>query len=609
VALVRRQLERVALIDVALGNEPADTVILGGRVVDVHTAQVRREGVAIKNGRIAALGDIEYTRGDATEVIDADGSYLVPGLVNPHLHQWHTYTNCTVFALTNLLHGTTAIADGFYGHAILTGIKSVRFFLDELLATPVKPIFLAPTMAYTQNRFLGLPLSPNAPTPEDLFAMLDWPETVGTEETGYELIFDKERRDPVILELLEETLRRGKVVTGHGAGLSGDRQLNAFVAAGMMNDHEIVGADEARRKAELGLTAHIREGAGCEDTKEVVRAILEHGLSPRAFNLCSDVVTTEAMISTGAQDNGIRVAVRNGLSPMTAIQMSTIQPAEFFRVNHDIGSITPGRYADIVFVENLADFEISRVMANGTVWVEGGELVQQAEQPEYPAYLYETMNVKRPVEAADFRVEAGIPDGTAVVRAIAIAAGSLVSEEEHEELAIEDGNVVADPARGINKVAMIDRVAGSGDVGVAFVKGFGLTDGAIGCSANVFNQQIVVVGADEGDMAVAANAIAEMGGGFVAVRDGVVVADFPTPLNGIVSDLGYDATTTRIDELLAAWRDMGCELTTPQINLEFITLVTIPRLRISTKGLAVVSSDSYEFVDAVVSTSAAVAAG
>lgn len=599
-----RQLEREVLIDVALGNEPADAVILGGRVVDVHTAQIRNEGVAIKNGRIAAVGDVGYTIGDDTEVIEADGQYLSPGLVNPHLHQWHTYTNCTVFALTNLLHGTTAIADGFYGHAILTGIKSVRFFLDELLATPVKPIFLAPTMAYTQNRFLGLPLSPNAPSPQDIFDMLDWPETVGIEETGYELIFDKARRDPVILEVIEETLRRGKIVTGHGAGLTGDRQMNAFVAAGLMNDHEIVGADEARRKAELGLTAHIREGAGCEDTAEVVKAITELGLSSRAFNLCSDVVTTEAMLEKGAQDNGIRVAIRHGLSPMAAIQMSTIQPAEFFRVNHDIGSITPGRYADIVFVEDLDSFKISRVMANGQIWVDGGKIVRDTPQPEYPSYLYETMNVKRPVTSEDFRVEAGADAGTAVVRAIAITAGSLVSEEEHEELAIDGGNVKADAARGINKVAMIDRVAGTGDIGVAFVKGFGLRDGAIGTSADVFNQQIVVVGASEEDMAVAANKIAEMGGGFVAVRDGEVVADFPTPLNGIVSDLGYEETETRIAELLAVWRDMGCELDTPQINLEFITLVTIPRLRISTKGLAVVGADSYEFVDAVVSTNA-----
>jgi adenine deaminase len=602
------KLEREALIDVALGNEPADAVILGGRIVDVHTGTIRDEGVAIKNGRIAAVGDVGYTQGDGTEVIDAAGSHLVPGLINPHLHQWHTYTNCTVFAQTNLLHGTTAVADGFYGHAILTGIKSVRFFLDELKATPVKPIFLAPTMAYTQNRFLGLPLSPNAPAPNELFEMLDWPETVGTEETGFELIFDRARRDTVILELIEETLRRGKVVTGHGAGLEGDRQMNAFAATGLMNDHEIVSAADARRKVEMGVTAHIREGSGCEDTPAVIRAILDDGLSSRAFNLCSDVVTTEAMINTGAQDNGIRVAVRNGLDPMTAIQMSTIQPAEFFRVNHNIGSIAPGRIADIVFVDDLATFEISRVMADGKIWVSEGKLTDEVARPDYPQWLYETMNTKRELREGDFTIRAPAEDGPVPVRVIKITDGSLVSEEEHAELQAHGGDVKADPSVGINKVAMIDRVAGSGEIGVAFVKGFGLRDGAIGSSANVFNQQVVVVGANEADMVVAANAIIKMGGGFVAVRDGNVVADFPTPLNGIVSDLDLEETRARVTNLLAVWREMGCELTTPQINLEFVTLVTIPQLRISTRGLALIEADRYEFVDVILPAETAAAA-
>jgi adenine deaminase len=591
---------REALVDVALGNEPADTVIVGGRLVDVHTGSIREEDVAIKDGRVAAIGDVGYTRGDATEVIDAAGGYLVPGLVNPHLHEWHTYTNCTVFALTNLIHGTTAVADGFYGHSILSGMKSVRFFLDELLASPVKPIFLAPVMGYTQNRFLGLPLSPNAPSKEDLFDALNWPETVGIEETGVDLLFDKERRDPVIFELQAEALRQGKLLTGHGAGLEGDRQLAAFAALGMTNDHEISTPEDAIRKAQMGLTAHIREGASCEDTAEVAKALTQHGLETRAFNLCSDVVTTEAMIETGAQDNGIRVAVKHGIPVMAAIQMSTIQPAEYFRLNHDIGSIAPGRCADIVFVDDLEAFSIRKVMADGVVWVEDGELTQTIEQPEYPAYLYETMNVKGRIEPGAFRVEGRDGAHKASVRVIAITDGSLVSLEEHAEVASVDGNLQADPANGINKIAMIDRVAGSGDTGVAFVKGFGLTEGAIGSSANVFNQQIVVVGASDEDMAVAANAIVDMKGGFVAVRNGEVVAEFPTPLNGIVSDLDLEATKTAMDQLLGQWREMGCTLTTPQINLEFVTLVTIPELRISTKGLAIVGADSYEFVDVLV---------
>jgi adenine deaminase len=306
------------------------------------------------------------------------------------------------------------------------------------------------------------------------------------------------------------------------------------------------------------------------------------------------------MFEVGQQDHCIRAAVRNGVSPMQAIQMSTIQPAEHFRVSHDVGVIAAGRFADVVFVEDLADFSIRRVLANGAAVIEDGELVWRGRQPDYPRWLYETMNVSRAIGPADFRIEA---EGAArvKVRAILVQDGLLESEETVEELAVRDGNIEADPGRGVNKIAMIDRVFGNGEIGVSFVKGFDIRDGAIGTSANVFNQNVVVVGASEEDMAVAANAIVGMGGGFVAVRGGTVVADFPTPLNGLVSDLGYDETRDRIAGLIAAWREMGCRLATPQINLEFVTLVTIPRVRISTKGLAVIEGSSYRFVETVLS--------
>src|SRR5581483_2598429 len=503
----------------------------GGRLVDVHTGTVREEGVAIKDGRVAAVGDVDYTRGDATRVLEADGQFLVPGLVDPHLHQWHTYTNSTVFAAANLLHGTTAVCDGFYGHAILTGVRSVRFFLDELKATPVKPLFVVPTLCYSQNRFLGIPVSPNAPTIGDLHEM------VGVEETGYELLLEPERRDHELLAFLEAALRKRAVVSGHGAGLPSERAVNAYLAAGVANNHELVARDEARRQAELGLVALIREGASCSDVRAVAQAITADGLESRAFLLCPDVVTTEAMFDVGQQDECIRAAIRNGLTPMQAIQMSTIQPAEHLRVGHDVGLIAAGRYADVVVVDDLEDFSIRMVIANGEPVVEDGRLLWAATQPAYPPWLYETMNVARRPTPDDFRVSA---DGDrAQVRVIVVTDGSLESHEAIETLRVVDGQVQADPERGINKIAMIDRVFGNGEIGVAFVRGFGLREGAIGTSANVFNQNVVVVGTSDEDLAAAANAIIELKGGFVAVRGGRVEADFPTPLNGIVTDLGF----------------------------------------------------------------------
>jgi adenine deaminase len=595
------EVRRRTLVDVAMGHEPADSVIVNGKVVDVNTGTIRQEGVAIKGERIAAVGDITYTQGPETIVINAQGSYLVPGLVDPHLHQWHTYTNSTVFAAANLLHGTTAVADGFYGHAIVTGAKSVRFFLDELSDTPVKPLFLVPTLCYTQNRYLGLPNSPNAPTINELIEMLDWPEARGIEETGYDLLLDPARRDSALFDLFEAALERDKVITGHGAALPDDRAVNAFLASGVMNNHELVTAKEARRQAELGMISLIREGASCENTGAVAKAVTEDAVNSRAFNLCPDVVTTEALFDVGQQDECIRVAVRNGIPPITAIQMSTIQPAEFFRVNHDMGVIAAGRLADIVFVSDLVNFTIDRVIADGQVCVERGELVWSAHQPNYPEYMYDTIRVDRKFTPEEFQVRVSTENRKARVRTIVVQDGFLESEEDFVDLDVEDGIIrTSGSDKTINRIAMIDRIHGTGEIGVGFVRGFDLSDGAIGTSANVFNQNIVVVGASERDMAVAANEIVKMRGGFVAVREGQVVASFPTPLNGLVADLSVAETRRAIDELIAAWREMGCRLKTPQINLEFVTLVTIPRLRISTKGLVVIEGDSYRFVDTVV---------
>jgi adenine deaminase len=304
------------------------------------------------------------------------------------------------------------------------------------------------------------------------------------------------------------------------------------------------------------------------------------------------------MFDVGQQDECIRVAIRNGLTPMQAIQMSTIQAAEHLRVGHDVGVIAAGRYADIVLVDDLESFSIRTVLANGNPVVEDGRLLWAASQPEYPPWLYETMNVARRPGGDDFRVAAR--GEQAQVRVIVVTDGSLESHEAIETLPVVDGRVQADPERGINKIAMIDRVFGNGEVGVGFVRGFGLREGAIGTSANVFNQNVVVVGTSDEDLAAAANAIIDLKGGFVAVRNGRVEADFPTPLNGIVSDLGFDDSKARIDGLLRAWRSYGCELRTPQINLEFVTLVTIPRLRISTRGLALFEGGSFRFVETVV---------
>jgi adenine deaminase len=593
-------LQREALIDVAMGYEPADKVIKNCRIVNSHTGTIHQtsDNVAIKGERIAAIGDMDYTIGDDTEVIDADGRFLVPGLIDPHCHQWHTYANSTVFAACRLLHGSTTIVDGFYGHAIVNGLRASRFFLDELLRTPVKPLFVVPTMCYTQNRGIGFPASPNAPSIDQLMDSLSWPETKGIEEISPELMLYRNQRDADLLNLMEECLKQGKVIQGHSAGMTDDKITNAWVSSGIMHNHEVVNAAETRRQAELGIWVVIREGSACTDIEACIPVITEEGYDPRAFQLCTDVITPDWMLERGQMDNAIRVAIKNGLDPMTAIQMSTIQPAEFYRVNHDMGMIAPGRYADIVFVENLEEFEISQVMANGKIWVKDGKLVEPLENPDYPDWLYGTMNIDRVLAPEDFQIKA--PEGavdTVKVQVINTRDGSLETPGSVETLKVVDGLVQGDPARGINKICMIDRIMGTGEIGLAFVKGFNIQEGCIGTTANVFNQNIVLVGASDEDMAAAANETIDMDGGFIALRNGEVLASLPTPLNGLASDLPFNELFDKQFKLIAAWRDMGCELETPQMNLEFVSLVTIPYYRISTKGLAYMTQDRFELAE------------
>ena len=593
-------LQREALIDVAMGYEPADKVIKNCRIVNSHTGTIHQtsDNVAIKGERIAAIGDMDYTIGDDTEVIDADGRFLVPGLIDPHCHQWHTYANSTVFAACRLLHGSTTIVDGFYGHAIVNGLRASRFFLDELLRTPVKPLFVVPTMCYTQNRGIGFPASPNAPSIDQLMDSLSWPETKGIEEISPELMLYRNQRDADLLNLMEECLKQGKVIQGHSAGMTDDKITNAWVSSGIMHNHEVVNAAETRRQAELGIWVVIREGSACTDIEACIPVITKEGYDPRAFQLCTDVITPDWMLERGQMDNAIRVGIKNGLDPMTAIQMSTIQPAEFYRVNHDMGMIAPGRYADIVFVENLEEFEISQVMANGKIWVKDGKLVEPLENPDYPDWLYGTMNIDRVLAPEDFQIKA--PEGagdTVKVQVINTRDGSLETPGSVETLKVVDGLVQADPVSGINQICMIDRIMGTGEIGLAFVKGFNIQEGCIGTTANVFNQNIVLVGASDEDMAAAANETIDMDGGFIALRNGEVLASLPTPLNGLASDLPFNELFGKQFKLIAAWRDMGCELETPQMNLEFVSLVTIPYYRISTKGLAYMTQDRFELAE------------
>jgi adenine deaminase len=582
------------LVDVALGKTPADLVVVNGRIVNVSTGEIYDAGVAITGDRIASVGDIEYTRGPDTAVIDAEGRFVTPGLIDGHLHMYHSYLGVNEFIEVMLAHGVTTWADAFYGQGIVGGPDAVRFFKDAVEARPLRLIFLVPTLAYLQNRELGLQPAPGIDV-QEMNEMLDWDGCVGLEEPPFLPVVDKWEE---FLDLFERTLEQRKVITGHAAGISW-RQNQAYAAMGTTTDHEMVTGQEAVDKARAGMKLLARQASGAFDVPEVVKAYTEHGIDPHAFGFCADVASPEKLLHQGSVDENIRVAVANGVPPVVAVQMATLNVAEAFGLQHDLGALAPGRFADVLLVDDLVSFSVSRVIAGGETVFNDGGFVADLPPVEYPKSFYGTVKIERPISAAD--LEAIAPAGETVrVRVIRVTDGSLFTDERHVELETSDGVIQPDLAEDVLPLAMVDRFRKGGErIGVGFVEGFGLERGAIASTVNAVCENLVAVGTNTEDMAVAMNHLAEIGGGKIVVVEGEVVALVELPLLGLLSADPLNETIAKFDRALSEITRLGCTLRNPFSQLEFcFACGEIGDLRLSDEGLLHV--DPPEKVDLIV---------
>ena len=583
------------LIDVALGQAPADTAIVGGTLVDVCTRELRPAQIAVKGGRIAAVGEsVDHTLGPATEVVDVEGRWLAPGLIDGHLHQYHSYLAIDQFAEALLRHGVTATADGFYGPGIVGGPGAVRFFKEAFERMPVRLIFLVPVIAWLQNRELGLTPAPGI-SMGDMEEMLEWPGCAGLEEPPYIPVID---RVDELLDLFDTTLDQRKVVTGHGAGI-GERELQAYAAVGVSTDHESTEPREALEKARAGVRQLMRQGSGCADVPQVVRAHTELGADPRAFGFCADVASAEKLMDEGTIDHAVRVAISRGVAPVTALQMATLNTAKAFRIQHDMGCLAPGRYADVLVIDDLTALSISSVLVGGVTVVRDGRLAVDLPATEYPESFRDTVHVAAEPRAEDLVLPAPAGAVEVDVRVIGVTDGSLVSEERRATLAVVDGHVAADPGQDIAHLAMIDRLGKDTGTGAGFVQGFGLRDGAFGSTANSVCENLVLVGADPHDMEVAARHLVEMGGGKAVAVGGEVVAAVPMQVLGLHADEPLEVVMERFAAAVRAIRALGCDLSNPFSTLEFcFACGEIGEIKLSEEGL--VRVHARELVDALV---------
>jgi adenine deaminase len=569
------------LVNTAMGREDADLVIRGGSLVNVHTAEILEgQDVAVKGGRVALVGQADHTIGACTEVLDATGYHLLPGLMEGHVHIESSMITPTQFARAVLPHGTTAVFIDNHEMANVLGAEGVRQMMDESQGLPLK-VYLA--MPSCVPALPGLEDAGAAIGPAEVEEAMKWEFTAGLGEMMN--MPGVLNADETVHAILRATLEAGKVVTGHYSIPETERGLQAFIAAGISSCHESTRKEDALAKLRLGMYVMLREGSAWHDLKETIRAITETGVDSRHAMVVTDDTHPDTLINVGHLNHVVRRAIQEGMEPVRAVQMATINVAEYFHLGHDLGCISPGKCADIIFVADLKEMLADRVLVDGVVVAEGGRMVVELARFRYPISARQSVRLPRPLLPEDFEIRAPGSVDTATVRVIEISEGQVVTKHLRMERPVETGLVKASVNEDLAKVASVERHRATGQIGLGFVKGFGLRSGAAASTIAHDSHNLLIVGTNETDMAVAGNTLAESGGGMVAVRDGEVLAQVPLPIAGLMSQEPVEIVNEQVQRLARAWKDLGCDLESPFMTMSILALPVIPELRITNRGL------------------------
>jgi adenine deaminase len=570
---------RKELVKVALGEIPADIVIKNGNLANVNTSEiVKRVDVAIKEKRIALVGAADHCIGNGTSVVRADGKYLVPGLLDAHVHIESSMVTPTQFARAVLPRGTTGVFIDPHEIANVLGLRGVELFINESKGLPLKVFVTIPSC---------IPSAPGLETagaefgPEEIARGLELERVVGLGEVmNFPGVL---AGDGKMYAEMGATLERRGVIEGHAPGLL-NKELCAYVAAGISSDHESFTPEEAVQKLRLGVKLEIREGSEAKNLATLVKPILELGLDTKHCLLATDDRHPSDLIKEGHIDHLVRRAIEEGVDPIKAIQMATVNTAEHFKVDQDLGSISPGKIADILVIDDLEKFSISMVIADGRLVAEDGKLVVDLPTPEHPEFVMRTMNLRR-VSPKDFVIKIPTKTDKVDVRVIEVVEGRILTEHGVKTLKVEDGGIMPDLTNDIVKVAVVERHRNTGNIGLGFVKGFGIKEGAIASSVGHDAHNIIVIGASEADMAVAVNTVAQMRGGQVAVKQGEVLARVELPIAGLMSNDPVEVVSVKLDDLNNAVKGLGIKVGQPFMRMSFLPLAVIPKLRITDKGL------------------------
>jgi adenine deaminase len=573
-----------SLNSVAMGEKKADLVLKNCMLVNVYSREINQKTqISILKDRIAYVGsDASHTIGENTVVIDLENKYVTPGFADPHTHI-DKYVLPSELAKKSLLCGTTSLFSDPIDIVSVCGYKGFREFVRHTENLPARFFHVVPgglpvDRKFSQSKTL-------APIEEK--AALKLENVLGLGE-----VFSWTKvtsQDAKTMSTLKHMLEKGCIINGHTAGAS-DKKLNAYIASGILSCHEPIDFDQVIERLRLGMSIMIREGSIRRDLDKIIPNILEHKTYLDRLMFCTDGVNPRDLIEFGHIDHCIRKSVGLGLDKIDAITMATKNCFDYYNMSNDYGGIAPGKIADILVFDDLDKLKPTKVFVGGKLAVSHGTIVTKLKEPKIPRWITKTIKIKRQFHENDFLVKSKANSVQALVIKLHT---EIITQKDYVELLVKDGNVVASADKDVWKVAAIDRTYGTGKHVVGFLQNFGADIGAFGSTSTFHENDMVIIGSNEKDMALAVNELVKMQGGVIAIKDGKTLATFALPYAGLISILPFEKALAEYLQLNSKIVELGCKFKNPYLIPLFLPFLALPDIRILHTGIVDVKKRTY----------------
>lgn len=552
-------------IRAASGEGEVDLLIKNGRVINVFSGEIEKKDVAIFDGIIIGFDDYP-----AKKAIDVGGDFLCPGLIDGHVHIESSMVTIPEFARAVLPHGTTSVVIDPHEIANVLGPDGIRFMAESVKGVPFNVFIMIPScVPATPMETSGATLKAG-----DIKSLLKEPWAIGLAEMmNFPGVIN---RDPEVLKKIE--IAGGRRIDGHAPQLSG-KALYAYLTAGIRSDHECTTLKEAKEKLKNGMWIMVREGTTARNLKELLPLVTPK-ISRRFFFVTDDRHPKE-LLEEGHINSMVKQAIRRGLDPILAIQMATLNPAEYFRLD-DLGAIAPGYRADIISFDHLGRFKVKKVFQEGILVAENGKMLPRSIKPSASVKLKRKQELRiKPINEKSFLLQSDQP----LAKVIQLIPDQIVTKKVMKEILLKDGVAYPNIKEDILKIAVVERHRATGNIGVGFVQGFGLKRGAIGSTVAHDSHNLVIVGTNDQDMLKIVETIRKMGGGLAAVSEGKVFASLSLPIAGLMAEVSVREVYRSLVGVHRAARLLGCKIPDPFMTLSFLSLPVIPELKLTDKGL------------------------